>query len=435
MKKQIISNIIFSMIEKFFLIGSQFIVSILLIRLLPREDYGIIGIVIGYFTFIHILNISLESIILRDHKKYDYHIEKYIYNFFLFNLFKSFLFLILAFLLSEYLVNSFENSNFIYSIFSITAIYIADAIVSPLIIYNSSKFNQKLVSKISFIRAVLNVVILLGLFYMPTLEYVFYKDLIVTVVYVSVWILITLKIFNIKDIHFVKDIDLGFIKNSFLGYSIWTHFNGVVTNFIYKSDTFFLSMFVSLVTIGNYNIAINSANVANILPMILGYQNSVALSHTKSKEEELLISNTFIRISSYIGIFTLIIFYFFGDFYLYIMTGEKVNTEIFTYMIYIVGGLIIVKSFASPLNAYINIKGSVYSLFKNVLLPIITFTFIVYFLSAKYFGAVAIAQANIIVSMLWLFLIIKEVQKYNYEFSTILNFRDDISFIKGLIKR
>ena len=54
MKEKIISNIIFSMIEKFFLVGSQFVVSLLLIRLLPREEYGIIGIVVGYFTFIHI---------------------------------------------------------------------------------------------------------------------------------------------------------------------------------------------------------------------------------------------------------------------------------------------------------------------------------------------------------------------------------------------
>ena len=69
---------IFSVIEKFFVVGSQFIMLVLLVRLLPHDDYGIIGIVAGYFAFIHILNFSMESIILRDHKKYDHHIEKYI---------------------------------------------------------------------------------------------------------------------------------------------------------------------------------------------------------------------------------------------------------------------------------------------------------------------------------------------------------------------
>ncbi|MEO1953843.1 MAG: oligosaccharide flippase family protein [Campylobacterales bacterium] len=435
MKDKIVLNIIFSIIEKFFIVGSQFIVSLLLIRLLPREEYGIIGIVIGYFAFIHILNASLESIILRDHKKYDHHIEKYIYNFFIFNIFKSFLFITIASLLSYYLINHFNNHNFVYSIFSITFIYISDAIVAPLIIYNSAKFNQKLVTKISFLRSVLNVFVLLGLFYIPTLEYVFYKDLFVSLVYVTTWIVITLKIFNIKSVDFKRDLDLIFIKKSFLEYSIWLHLNGVVTNFIYKSDTFFLSMFVGLVTIGNYNIALTSANIANILPMILGYQNSVAISQVEDRKKEFYISNIFIRISSYLGILTFAFFYFFGNEFLYIMTNQKENAEIYTYMLNVVAGLVIVKSFASPLNAYINIKGSVKSLFKNVLLPTLFFTFIVYFISSKYYGAVAISQANILVSLLWLFLMIKEIKHYDYDFSTLLNFRDDLSFIKNMIKR
>jgi O-antigen/teichoic acid export membrane protein len=434
MRNKIVSNIVFSMIEKFVLIGSQFIVSILLIRLLPREEYGIIGIVMGYFAFIHILNISLESIILRDHKKYDAKIEKYIYNFFIFNFLKAMLFMLIAIILSNYLANKFSNHDFIYAIFSITSIYIADAIVAPLVIYNSAKFNQKIVTKISFIRAILNVLILLGLFYIPTLKYVFFKDLFVSLIYISIWVYITLKIFDIKKIDFYKDIDVKFIKESLFSYSLWTHLNGVVTNFIYKSDTFFLSLFVGLVTIGNYNIALNSANVANILPMIIGYQNSVALSHTETKEEEFKISNAFIRVSVYVGIFTFLIFYFFGDFYLYIMTGNKNNQEIYSYMMYIVGGLIIVKSFASPLNAYINIKGSVKSLFKYTLIPTFIFTCIMYYFSAKYYGAIGVARANVIVAFIWLFLIIKEVKKYNYDFSSVLNLKYDKKIILGLIK-
>jgi len=392
-------------------------------------------VVAGYFVFIHILNISLESIILRDHKKYDDELERYIYNFFVFNILKSLLFIFLASLLSFYLVEKFLNHDFIYSIFSITAIYIADALVAPLIIYNSAKFNQKLVTKISFIRSILNVFILLGLFYTPTLQFVFFKDLVVSVIYIFLWLLATIKILDIKKIDFKNDIDIAFIKKSLFGYSLWTHLNGVVTNFIYKSDTFFLSMFVGLVTVGNYNIALNSANVANILPMILGYQNSVAISHAKDKEQEFLISNTFIRLSVYIGIFTFIMFFFFGEFYLYLMTGEHVNEEIYFYMMMIVAGLVIVKSFASPLNAYINIKGSVYSLFKNVLIITLIFTSIIYFFSAKYFGTDGIAISNILVSLFWLSLIIKEVKKYNYRFDTLFQIQNDYRLINGFIKK
>ena len=434
MKEKIISNIFFSFIEKFFIISSQFFISMLLIRCLERQDYGIIGVVSGYFVFINILNISLESIILKDHKKYDKKLEKYIYNFFIFNLFKSFLFIILAIVLSYYLTNKFSNVEFVYSIFSITIIYIADALVSPLVIYNSVKFNQKLVTKISFVRTVLNILILLGIFYIPTLQFVFFKDLIVSIIYISLWLFATMKILDLRKIDPINDLDILFIKKSFFEYALWTHLNGVITNFIYKSDTFFLSMFAGLVTVGNYNIALNSANIANILPMILGYQTSIAVSNAKDRNQEFIISNMFIRLSIYIGIIILFLFFFFGDFYLYLMTGEYINKEIYFYMMMIVLGLVIVKSFASPLNAYINIKGSVYSLFKNVLMIVFIFTGIIYFFSAKYFGAYGLAISNVFISIFWFILIVREVKKYGYKFDTLLDIRNDYQFIKKVLK-
>ena len=88
MRQKIISNIISSGVEKFFLIGVQFISSIILIRLLPREDYGIIGVVAGYYAFVNIINISMESIILRDHGNYDIDLPRIMHSFFIFNLAK-----------------------------------------------------------------------------------------------------------------------------------------------------------------------------------------------------------------------------------------------------------------------------------------------------------------------------------------------------------
>jgi len=426
--------VIFSVIEKFFVVGSQFIMLVLLVRLLPHDDYGIIGIVAGYFAFIHILNFSMESIILRDHKKYDHHIEKYIYNFMLFNIVKAILLIILTSMVAYYLTTVFQNNYFVYSIFSIALTYIGESLVAPLMTYNISKFNQKLVTKISFIKAVLNVTLLLGLFYIPTLEYVFYKDLIVNILYISIWIYFTSKIFKLSNIDFKKDVDFDFIKKSFLGYTLWTHLNGVVMNFIYKSDTFFLSLFIGISIIADYSIALNSAGVASILPTLLGQQNSVAISNAKDKEEEFRVTNTFIRLSAYIGIFTFFIFYFFGEFYLYLMTGKEISQDMFSYLIYIVGGIIIVKSFSAPLSSYINIKGSVFELFKNVLIPALVFTFIVYFFTAKYYGAIGVAQANILVSFFWLLLLVKEVKKYNYDFSNLFDFKYDLLFLKRILK-
>lgn len=404
LRKKIISNIFSSGIEKIYIIAIQFITSILLIRLLPREDYGIIGIVVGYFAFVNLINISLESIILRDHKKFDNNLNNVMQNFFAFNFLKSMLFVFIAIVLSLVLSNMYNNIGFIYAIWSITFITIADAITAPLIVYFSSKFNQKLVTKISIFRYTLSLILLTGLFVYPELWFIALKDFIVSLVYIVIWFYVSRN--KLSFTPQFSSIDFKFIKETLFSYSLWTHLNGVVTNFIYRSDTFFLSFFVSLAIVGNYNIALNSANIANILPMIIGYQNSIAISNAKDKNQVFRTSNYFILLSLLIGLVTIIGFYVLGDFYLYLITGQENNSEIFFYMMCIVTGLVIVKSFASPLVSYISIFLSVKKMVLEISIPVFFITLILYYASAKYLGAYGISLSNIIIAIIWLILII-----------------------------
>lgn len=434
MRQKIISNIISSGVEKFFLIGVQFIASIILIRFLPREDYGVIGVVAGYYAFVNVINISMESIILRDHSKYDIDLPRIMHSFFIFNLAKSGLFLVIAAVLSLFLSSVYARHDFIYAIFSITFILIADSMTAPLVIYAAAKFNQKLVTKISMVRAGLNLVLLAGLYFIPKLAFIACKDLIVNIIFIAIWFAIARKHLALSFSR-QTNCDWAFIKKSFLSYSLWTHLNGVVTNVIYRSDTFFLSLFASLTVVGNYNIALNSANIANILPMIIGYQNSVALSHAKEEKQIFQISNAFIKLSLFIGLVTLIFFAVAGRWYLCLITGERNNDEIFFYMMCIVIGLIIVKSFASPLNAYINIHGSVIGLFRNAMAFLVLFAISVYLFSAKIFGANGLAVANILIALVWLILIIREAKKYNYNFKSLFNFVTEKSIVTDFIKR
>lgn len=71
MRRLILANILSSGVEKLFVIAVQFLSSILVIRLLPRDDYGVIGVVAGYFAFVSFINVSLESIMLKEHKAFD----------------------------------------------------------------------------------------------------------------------------------------------------------------------------------------------------------------------------------------------------------------------------------------------------------------------------------------------------------------------------
>ncbi|WP_035589106.1 lipopolysaccharide biosynthesis protein [Hippea jasoniae] len=408
MKRLIVSNIFYSLIEKFVLIGFQFITSIIIIRNLPREDYGIIGVVAGYFVFLNLLNISMESIILRDHKNYEGKEKEILSNFLIFNIIKSMIFLFFAIVLSVLLINMFEKIEFIYSIFSITTLLIAESLVAPFVIYFTAKFNQQLVTKISIAKATLNLLLTIGLFMYPTLEYILIKDIFVSFFYVSVWFYLVYKYLDFSLYYLsLKEFDFQFIKKSFFGFSLWSHLIGSVTNFIYKSDTFFLSMFVGLTTIGNYNIALNSANIANIIPGILGYQNGVALSHVKNDiKKAKRITIQFLKLSFLIGIVTLLGFYLFGNYYIYLITGEY-NEDIYFYMMCIVTGLVIVKTFASPFSAYLTIIFDIKEYFVNVILKISIFSTIIYLIGAMLEGTNGVAIGNIIIGIMFFMLTLK----------------------------
>lgn len=435
-KNRIVKNIVYSLVEKIFIVACQFIASIAIVRLLRREDYGIIGVVAGFYTFMHLINISIDSIIFRDHKLYKNELNKVFYNFFIFNVFKVIVFIILGSLISIFMSKIYDSRLFVYAITSITAIYAYESFIAPFSIYASSNFEQKDVARINICKQFCNVILLLGLCWYPSLKFIAIKDLIISFCFLIVWFFWMKKRFNVGflKVNFLKDFDLKFILDTITDYSLWTHLSGVVTNFIYRSDTFFLSFFYNLSIVGNYNIALNGANIANILPSLLGYQNSVALSNVEQDKNLYKSSNAFIRASLYIGIVTFFMFLLFGRIYVYILTGQK-EEKIFLNLMFIVSSLIIVKSFASPLISFINIKGSVKKLFINVLVPTGLSTALIYYFASKYYGSTVVAFSNIIIAIIWLVLLVVEVKKYKYDFSDIFNFRSDYVLLKEMLEK
>ncbi len=436
MTKKIVNNILFSGVEQFILIISQFISSFVIIRNLPREDYGILGVIAGYYVFFNFFNITAESIILRDHEKFKDNITNVLRNFSAFSILKIVLIFILSLILAFLLFFFYHKVEVFYAVGISFFVLSGQALVSPFVIYYSAKYNQKLVTKITSLKTFIRLIALCGLFYYNNLYYYFLVELVVNIIYCFFWYLKAYKKLelNFFTIFFFNRVDWKFIKISIAGYSIWTHLNGIITSFVYRSDTIFLSFFVGLAEIGNYNISLNSANIANIIPSILGYQNSVALSNISENEEIQKTTNGFIKISFYIGLFTFFGFVIFGIPFLQLITGQRDVIEMYYYMLLIVLSLIIIKTISSPLVALINIKGNVKGFFSRVSLPLFLFVILSYTLSASIYGLIGVAFANVINAIFWLLLVIKEFKKYNYKISLKINLRFDYLQLKNFIK-
>ncbi len=435
-KEKILQNIISSMVEKGLAIFSSFFTSLIIIRFLPRESYGHLGLVVGVFAFINFLNISLESVLLRDHKRFEGKMERVMSSFLFFNIIKSVLLIVLTYSIGYYLQFKYNDHQVMYAFYIQTIILITDVLVSPWALYASCTFSQKVVAKMTFVRALANSLFTLGVILFPTLGFIVIKEFMVSVIYLTAWYfkgIPKLKKTIGESISFSKA-DFKMVLSTFKEYSLWTHLVGVVTNFIYRSDTFFLSLFTGVKVIGDYNVALNSGNVANIIPSILGYQNSVAVSHCDGEETQKMTS-AFLRASIYLGIGTFFLFYIVGESYLELITGESDVNQIYFYLLCIVAGLMIVKTVASPLVALINMKGDVKKLFFFVNLPVLIICAITYYFGAMLFGPVGVAWANIFNSTIWVILVCIQAWKTGYRFKYLFEFKNDVKFVQQAFSR
>jgi O-antigen/teichoic acid export membrane protein len=229
------------------------------------------------------------------------------------------------------------------------------------------------------------------------------------------------------------DLDPAFIWRTLTKYSLWVHLTGVATNFIYRADAFFLSFFAPLSVVGNYNVALTGANVANVAPSILGYQNSVAISHSTDQAEGFRLTDVFLRVSIYIGLATLCAFAILGGVYLQWVTGQPVVDDIYAYMMCIVIGLVIVKTMASPFVAYINVKADVRRLFLRVNLPALLFSAGSYYFAARYFGAMGLAVSNIVNAVAWTMLLSMEMRRLGYRLPAPASFASDVRWLRARV--
>lgn len=430
MKDSLVLNIAYSFLEKTFQIISGFFSSFIIIRLLDREDYGIIGIVAGFYALINIFNFSYESIIIKDHNKFEQKESSELGHFLAFSIIKFMVLFIVSFALSIFLYEKYQRLDFIYAVGSIFLNFSIDFLPASLILFVTSKFKQDLVSKVAFVRYFLNVAFLVGLYFFPTLKFILIKDIFIFVIVLLAWIYISKFKLNL-DIPLARSLfnfDINKFKRNVSEFSLWSHLVSCVTFFIYRADTIFLSLFSPLKIIGNYNVALSCGNFANIAPSILGFQNSVAISNVTSKHDIERVSSSFTRVSVISSILMTFGLFIFGEILLKIITGNEDVNEIFFYTKCIVIGLLIVKSLASPMVSVINMKGDIKSLFFKVNIPVFFVTAVSYFLSAKYYGARGIALANIGNSLFWLILVYLEFKKMNVKLNLTSGYKED--FIK-----
>ena len=425
-------NSIFQLIEKLVVLSFSFVNMYFLIKMLSPDDYGIWGVAFGYFAFLQIINVGTESILWKHHNSMQGGILPAMRSIEAFNIIKFFVLLLLAVFMGYILSSIYANSNFIYALVAATSMMAVDSLVSHLATVASANYKHSIVTRVNFNRVLFSLVLMLLFIYNPTMQMLMLKELAIAMFVYGLWHRQKKNVIGAVYFPTFDYVSLLYVWKSIRSYSIWTHFCGVLTYFIYRSDTIFLSMVAGLPIVGHYNIALNLANLANIIPGIIAQQNSVAISNVDKSDVRNKITLTLLKVSILFGVFILLIYVFLAEYVVMLISEEAPSAQIYSYLIPIVVGLLIVKTIASPIVSLINISGSVRRLFFRVNLPTFLLSIIFYSASAFFCGAIGLAYSNIIVSLVWLALLLREASIYGFSLKGLLSLKYEIKFLKGI---
>lgn len=417
---KILHSIKYSIVEKIFDIIISLLSSIIVTRYLARESYGIISYAASYMIIFNIINIAPENYLFKEYnrlKKDVNNLNECINSFLKFNIIKGFILFFLNIVVGLIVWVKTDKSIFLIVMISNGLVYLLNQLSATIRVVFEVDFNQKAITKIFLIAKMFRFMISLLLIIFPSIYIVLLRDLLFC--FIQSVLFYFYFISNYKQFKIKYDFKYSFvyIKKSLFEYSIWTHFTGVITNFIYGIDPFILGFFVSMIDIGNYSIALNSSNYFIILFQVLQKNTSIALANITDESEENEVTTKFFIVSIFFAIMQFLGFVFFGKYYLSLFVTDSIDI-IYLYSFYIVLGVTIVNSIR-PLSIYLILKYDAKKYFLYSTLPSGIFTIILYFCAAYNFGTIGIAKANVLAYIFWLVTQIILLKKSSFKLTRI----------------
>lgn len=382
-------------IQRFIEIITSFVVAAVTIRLLPREEYGLLSLVLGFGVFYNLINISLSSILLRDNEMLRPFLSEHMSAFFFFALLKTVTIVVCSiplviFLTQQYLVESIK-----WIVWLNVGVFIILFFSEPLNMILTVDFRQSVLTKVGIVTNVANFLLTFGLVVWPNAIFVAGKTLIVGVCGFILVLIHVLRIYEFKIVWEPRK-NLLLIKKHLCGFSGWAHLIGVVTDWIYRADILILGIVgEGLGTIADYNIALQIANFSKLPAQIL--QQNATIGVGKVAQDKMRCNKlvaTFSKISFCLSAITFAGYFIFGPLIIRLLTGTK-EDSIFHFGLLIVGGLCLYNAMR-PLASYAIIIGEIRQAFLFIFVPSGILTLIGYVITAIFWGAVGVAWANVL---------------------------------------
>ena len=377
-------------------IGSRlfdFITLWIVLNTLPIDDLAKFGLATAAIFIFNSFLLTPETALFKYQKEWisSNQVTKYLSAFVSFSVLKILLHYVAAAIVYLYMAQM--NWLFYAIVFSAITQQIQGAEIAR--IFMRMELQQKRVALFELKSKLVLTLLSLYLFYQSNIEIYFLIYFLWSLIVTFIWL------FKLRqDYSFV----LNYTKESWVliwqalkGFSIWTHFSGIATLFIYNSSLLFLGLFAfSTKDIALYTVINKVANLFFVIPMFLQSIVPVILSNAGDLQTNKF--NKLFFISSAISFVQLLFFYFFGQYLGRFFGIDDLESLVMFYQYGLIISLgIFLLNVTRPFSTYLFIKISPVKVMLKIFIPAVILAIILYPISLHYYGLKGISYAMTIV--------------------------------------
>lgn len=355
----------FSAIES---IGSRafdFAVLWIVLNSLPEADIAKFGLATASIFFFNLVFFAPETALLRYQKKWgaDGALSEYLSAFIQFSALKLFIHALLA----AVVVNTLDGDHwFMYAIiFSAISQQIQLAEISR--IYMRMDLQQKRVAQFELVSKVALCGACLWLFKSGSLDTYFGIYFVWSLVVAATWLFQLNNQLRLSPVSIRMSTERVWAAST--GFSLWSHFSGILTFYIYNANVLYLSALnAPTEDIALYTVISKIANLFFVIPMFFQSFVPVVLANSGTQSEgrfkKLLLSNAGFSILQFV-------FFAFLGWWLAPFFGvtDESRTSDFYYLGLIINGGILALNLTRPLSTYLLMKSAPQKVMLGVFVP------------------------------------------------------------------
>ncbi len=389
---RVINVLSFNVVQTIASKGLAFLNLAILIRLLATEEIGIIGLAGGYVALLGFILVLPESVFIRDFPKIKNKINQYLSSFFAFSLLRSGVLLLLGGIVAAWLgINGSDPRLPVYFMLLVGSTVLT-SLSGPFREAFYANFRQARIALIDLSLNVLSIISLALLYFSQDVITYGILQVVVALIGIGWWY---------QNAHsklgFTFTLFPGWMALSWAsiqGFALWNHFSGIAIRLVSQSDIVILGFFSTLTELGNYSVALTISGVFFVFPQLVQKAASLSFSQSDANTANPVMLGAVVRYNTLFSLAQFLAYIIAGPFLLPLLVPEHFNV-VWEYSLYLVGGVTL-YNLARPWLSLIVIKVNPMMFFFQLFLIPCTASVVIYWFFAAEYGALGVAQANML---------------------------------------